>query len=117
MIVQLKEPDKMNLIGFFLLDLLSDNLKNGGCEETARRMTGAFLFEASGMQITLVFRNEGIEIHPGMTAKINAKITGEMNDLLDVVLGEGYLKLLLSGKIKIGGNILELLKLLKILRS
>jgi len=44
-------------------------------------------------------------------------ITGEMNDLLDVALGESYLKLLLIGRIKIGGNILMLLKLLKVLRS
>ena len=106
----------MNLIGFFLHDLLKNNLKKGSCEETARQMNGAFLFEASGMQVTFVFQNESIEIHPGIAAKINAKIIGEMNDLLDVALGEGYLKLLLIGRIKIGGNILKLLKLLKVLR-
>jgi len=116
MIVQLKEFDKMNLIGFFLHDLLKNNLKKGSCEETARRMNGAFLFEASRMQITLVFQKESIEIHPGKLAKINSKITGEMNDLLDVALGESYLKLLLIGRIKIGGNIFKLLKLLKVLR-
>ena len=115
--VQLKKAEKMNLIGFFLLDLLRDNLKNGSCEKTARQMNGAFLFEASGMQVTLIFQNESIEIHAGKVAKINAKITGEMNDLLDVALGESYLKLLLIGRIKIGGNILMLLKLLKVLRS
>ncbi len=116
MIVQLKEFDKMNLIGFFLHDLLKNNLKKGSCEEIARRMNGAFLFEASRMQITLVFRKESIEIHPGKVAKINSRITGEMNDLLDVALGESYLPLLFTGKIKIGGNIFKLLKLLKVLR-
>ncbi len=117
MIVQLKEPDKMNLIGFFLHDLLKNNLKKGSCDEAARRIIGAILFEASGMQATLVFQKEAIEIHPGKVAKINSKITGEMNDLLDVAIGESYLKLLFIGKIKIGGNILMLLKLLKILRK
>ena len=116
MLVELKEPDKMNLIGFFLRDLLRNNIKNGRCEEIARKVNGVFLFEASRMQITLVFQKDSIKIYPGKAAKINSRITGEMNDLLDVALGESYLKLLLIGRIKIGGNIFKLLKLLRVLR-
>lgn len=114
--VQLKESDRINLIGFFLRDLLRTNLQNESCKQSARRMKGAILFNASGMQATVVFKDESVQIQPGGVENVHAKISGEMSVLLDVALGANYLKFLLTGKIRIGGNILILLKLLKILR-
>lgn len=105
----------MNLVGFFLRDLLRTKLVSERAQRIARQMSGTILFNASGMQTSVIFRRESIEIYSGVSDIINSKITGDLNALLDVALGENYLKFVLTGKIRIGGNVLKLLKFLQLL--
>ncbi len=113
--IKLADPDKMNLVGYFLRDLLTTNLTSEKRQKMARHLKGAILFNASGMLVTLTFHGEYIELHPGIANQTNSKIAGDLNALLDVALGANYLKYLLTRKIKIGGNVFKLLKLLKLL--
>ncbi|MFQ5637956.1 MAG: SCP2 sterol-binding domain-containing protein [bacterium] len=106
----------MNLLGYFFRDLLKANLTDSTREKTARKMQGSFLFDATGMHITVVFRKDVVEIQPGKAAKVNGGIRGDLNTLLEVALGGGYVRYLLMGKIKIHGNVFKLLKLLEVLR-
>ncbi|MFQ5751676.1 MAG: SCP2 sterol-binding domain-containing protein [bacterium] len=114
--VKITESNKMNLIGYFLRDILKTNLSSKKCQTVADKLQGAVVFDASGMKATLIFGKDAIEIYPGTAGGINAKITGDLNTLLDVALGANYLKLILAGKLKIGGNLFLLLKLIKLLR-
>ncbi|RMF69193.1 MAG: hypothetical protein D6743_02260 [Calditrichaeota bacterium] len=114
--VTIPQIEKMNLVGFFLRDLLRQNLTSKRAQAAAKRLKGAVLFRASGMEISLVFTERAVEIHSGKTEKTRATISGTLPSLLDVALGENYLKSLLTGKIQIRGNILLLLSLLKLLR-
>ena len=114
--VKFSNPEQMNLLGYFLRDLLKTSLTNEKNSKIARQLHSAFLFDANGMAATVTFRKDAVEIQQGNTADVFTKISGELNALLDVTFGESYLKYLLTGKIRIRGNVLKLLKLLKILR-
>ncbi|MFQ5708755.1 MAG: SCP2 sterol-binding domain-containing protein [bacterium] len=117
MVVDFSEPERMNLVGYFIRDLLRNNLSNTRHQVLARRLHGAFLFDASGMEITLDFRGDSIAIHQGGRGKITATVRGDLSTLLDIALGENYLKYLLTGRIKLSGNLFKLLKLIRILRT
>lgn len=106
----------MNLVAYFLRDLLRNNLASPDTQKLARRINGAILFDASGMLTTLVFRDQIIELQPGNSTKNAATIKGDLSALLEVALGANYLKFLVSGKIKISGNIFTLLKLMRLMQ-
>ncbi len=114
--IKFSEPERMNLIGYFLRDILRTNLSIEKYQKAAQKLKGAFLITASGMEVTLLFTGEVIEIHQGTYNKINSKVAGDLNTLLDVVLGANYLSFLVTGKIKVRGNVFKLLKVMKILR-
>ncbi|MFQ5769331.1 MAG: SCP2 sterol-binding domain-containing protein [bacterium] len=113
--IKFLQPDRMNLIGYFLRDILRTNLSSEKVQKFAQNMKGAILFDASDMKATLIFQGDIIKIHQGTYHKINARIKGDLNALLDVALGSNYLTFLLKGKIKVGGNIFKLLKVMRLL--
>lgn len=114
--VKFLEPDRMNLMGYFLRDILQTNLSSKKGQKVAQYMKGNILFIASEMNVTLLFQDDVIEIRAGFLDKINARVKGDLNTLLDVALGSNYLTFLLRGKIKVGGKIFMLLKVMKLLR-
>ena len=114
--VKFSEPEKMNLLGFFVRDLLRTNLATESSQKGARKLKGNINLDVSGMRVTLIFKDEAVQIATGNVKKSSCKMTGDMKSLLDVALGANYLKFLLSGKIKITGNVLMLLKLIELLR-
>lgn len=113
--IQLHEPERVSLVAFFLRDLLQNRLAHQRARNIAQSLDAKVAFIASGMQITLQFDGTSVFILPGKPPQANATISGELNELLDVALGANYLPPLLTGKIKIAGNLFILLKLLKVL--
>lgn len=113
--VTFPEPEKMNLIAYFLRDLLQTRLWDPQKQAQAQAMQGAILFQASNMQVVLEFGNEEVAISPEASKNFQAKIRGDLAALLDIAAGAPYFKFLLLGRLRIGGNLLLLLKLLKVL--
>ncbi|MFQ5822607.1 MAG: SCP2 sterol-binding domain-containing protein [bacterium] len=114
--VKFPDPERMNLIGYFLRDILQTNLSSEESQKAARKLKGTFLISASSMDVTLSFNGESIVIYRGSFGKINSRVKGDLNALLDIVLGTNYLIFLFRGKIKVGGNLFKLLKVMKFLR-
>lgn len=114
--IQLHEPERLSLVAFFLRDLLQNRLEREQVREIAQSLNAKVAFIASGMEITLRFDGAAVVILPGKQDQANATISGELNELLDVALGANYIPLLLTGKIKIAGNLFVLVKLLKVMR-
>jgi ubiquinone biosynthesis protein UbiJ len=69
------------------------------------------------MEVTLVFQQNDIEMHTGVAEPINARIRGDLTELMRVALGANYVKSLLTGDIKVRGKLFLLLKFMKLLRS
>ena len=114
--VRFAQPDKMNLIGYFLRDMLRTSLLSGQGLQTARSLKGRILFRVNSMEVTLVFQQKNIEMHQGVVAPVDARIDGNLTELIQVALGAGYLKPLLNGDIKVRGKVFLLLKFMQLLR-
>ncbi len=52
----------------------------------------------------------------GEQGKADARVCGNMDALLGVALGHGMVGPVLSGKLKVGGKVWRLLKMLKLLK-
>ena len=114
--VKFAQAEQMNLIGYFLRDMLRTSLAYESGKKVAHRLRGSILFNVNGMEVTLVFKDEDIELHQGSLKPLDARIRGDLTALLDVAIGESYWKALLTGDIKVSGNLLKLLRLIKLLR-
>lgn len=114
--VRFSDPLRMNLIGYFLRDILRTGLSFEDRRKVARSLNSSILFDVNGMLITVSFGREFIEIAQGAANQTSAKISGDLNALIEIALGDNYLKYLITGRIKIGGNLFKLLKLIKLMR-
>lgn len=114
--VRFAQAEKMNLLGYFLRDILKNNLTSERREEVARSLSGGVLIRASGMEATLQFREDVIEIHQGETQPISSTVTGDLNALLEVAMGANYLGFLIKARIRVRGNLFQLIKLIKLLQ-
>ncbi|MCG8605322.1 SCP2 sterol-binding domain-containing protein, partial [bacterium] len=103
--VRFTQPDKMNLIGYFLRDMLRTSLLSDGGLQAAGKLKGRILFRVNSMEVTLVFQQKKIELHQGVAEPIDAHILGDLTDLMRVALGANYLKSLLTGEIKVRGKL------------
>ncbi|RMD92998.1 MAG: hypothetical protein D6813_04850 [Calditrichaeota bacterium] len=114
--VVLTDPSRANLVDYFIREILQTNLQNPQKHRIAEKIKGIYLFQASGMTSMVNFNGEIIEIGRQSNGKIRAKVRGELNTLLEIILGANYIWLFLKGKIRINGNLIKLLNLLKLLR-
>ncbi|NIR48659.1 SCP2 sterol-binding domain-containing protein [candidate division KSB1 bacterium] len=113
--VRFSNPEQMNLLGYFLRDLLRTSLSDERRTTIARQLKGSILFNASGMRSTLVFQKDTIEVCSGDGNGASSQITGDLESLLEVALNGNYLAHLVNGRIKVRGNLFKLLKLMKLL--
>ena len=84
--------------------------------KTVRKMQFSVLVKASEMKATLLFKRGEIEIVSGGTDNFDTYVDGSLGVLFRICLGQNYLFPLLTGRVKIGGNVLKLIPLLKLLR-
>jgi hypothetical protein len=110
-------PGEMNLLGYILRSLLDRNLKSPGGERAFRKMKGKVLVGASQMKVTLDFDGDDLQISVGLVGKAQARVQGSMDTLLGVALGKGMVGPVLSGKLKVGGRVWRLLRMLKLLEA
>lgn len=113
--VTFPQPDKMNLVAYFLRDMFRSRLENKKAQDLARRMEATILFDASGMQACVTFKGDDIEITSSAPGKIDARISGDLSTLLDIALGANYFMLIARRKVIIAGNLTKLLMLDKLL--
>ena len=90
--IKFSDLERMNLVGFFFLDLLRTNLDEEKCEQAARRLKSTVLITAGEMQITLQFQENVIVIHPGRLDTVDCSVSGDLKSLLDVALGANYMR-------------------------
>ncbi|MFC1609489.1 hypothetical protein ACFL6C_00895 [Myxococcota bacterium] len=84
-------------------------------QKKVQRLRGDVWLRAGNMWVTLCFDGEGIEVVRGRTERRRASVEGEMDALLGVVTGAGMFGPLLRRRMKVGGNLFFLLKMLPIL--
>ena len=121
-LVRLRDPENMNVLGLLLEGFLRNVLQDAALAQRAKRLSGNVCLRAGTMWATLCFDGAGVEIVRGKTAQRRAAVEGEMHELLGLVTGgvRGMVTAvapLLRRRLRLGGDLLFLLRMLPILTA
>jgi len=114
--VSITEPDKANLLCLMMANMLKDNVNKKVDELYTVKNKGNFCIVGTKMEVYLSISLGKIIISPKRPEKIDSTIKTNLNVLLDIASGRGFIKPFLTGKIKIKGNPFKLLALLKLFK-
>lgn len=115
--VNVVEAERMNLLGLMLSNLLIRKLEDPVAARHARALSGDVVLEASGMQITLRFEPDRIEVTRGGTDHPRAHIHGTLTALLGAALGRDRVRSVLRRELVVRGNPVALWHLLALVRA
>lgn len=117
--VKVDDPEHMNLLGLLLAGFLGKQLTHPKLARRAGKLRGGFGVQAGRMAITITFAADGIHISKGLEHKTRARISGSMQEMVDLVAGDGgtvaAVIAVLEGRIGIRGNPFALFGLLPIM--
>lgn len=115
--VVLDDAPRMNLLGLLLRGLLVTNLAEPRLAVRAAGLKGTVEVAAGRMVANLAFEGSRVVIRTGPAERARARVAGDMVALLDVVARRALVGPVVSGKIRLGGNLFFLLRLLPLLRT
>ncbi len=115
-IIKFSKPGEMNLAGYFLKNILERSIiqENKHCIQITNANV---LITVSSMKITVRFKGEEIEILQGEVPPIHASVKGGMTAFLQAYARKKYLVPILAGRLRVGGNVLKLIPLLRSLKA
>ncbi len=106
----------MNLLGYFLELIVASH-----CDDPKKTRNGKrpvnLLIRGGRMAVYLVFEGTNIHIMPANEdLRPHITVSASLNTFLDISLGKSVVKAFLLGKIRLRGNLIRLLFLLKWLK-
>jgi putative sterol carrier protein len=113
--VKTGDPGTLNVAGLIIKELIETNLANPSKLDRVKSMDTLLGIRASGMCLSIRFKGGEVSIENGFPVKPNVTISADIGDF--VSLGAGSLNPLpiLTGRIKLGGNVFKLIPLLGII--
>ena len=117
--INIADEERMNLLGLLLKRMIEKNLND---TINLKKLNNKKIFiQAGKMKVTLNISDDNIEIkRVTAIAKSNAKIRGSFDAFIRIATGKRrpfiFFIEILSGNIRIGGNPLTLLPLIKVLK-
>jgi len=115
--VVVDQPEKQNLLGLLMRNILATNLADEAKYARVRDVTADILIQAGEMIVTLRLDGGRLTIITGPTEHPKAKVRGGMSALLGVASGGGVVGPFLRGTIRASGNMLLLLKILPLIKK
>jgi hypothetical protein len=118
--VVFRTPGEMNLLGYILRSLVERNLNTQKGARALSKMKGTVLVGASRMTVTLDFSGEDLEMQvggQGPQGKPDVRVRGSMDALLGVSLGKGMIWPVMTRRLKVGGKVWRLLRMLPLLKA
>ncbi len=113
--IKIEHPENMNLLGLILASILKKNLERENISRIVSKLSSSINIRAGRMEANLTFIDGDVLIRRGFSEKADGYVSGTLNAFVDMGLRRNLLKRFLKGDVKIGGNILKLLPLLKLL--
>ena len=114
--VAVEDPQKMNLLGLLLANVVERALENPKTQRKCGPMKGDVQVKAGRMSVRLRFNQGRVEVVRASDAGARASVRGDLETLTDVSLGGGVVRHFLSRRLRVAGNVLFLLKTLPFLR-
>ena len=116
--VSISEPDRMNLLGLMLGSLLERRMQTSSAMRHARHIKGDVAIDASGMKVTLRFRDGSIEVTRQQPARRPvASVRGTLVAMLDAALGRNRVRHVVHGGLIAWGRPDTLWHLLALMRA
>ena len=118
--VVFKTPGEMNLLGYILRGLVERNLETPKGAKAFSKMKGTVLVGASKMTVTLDFSGEDLQMEVGAQdrqSRSDVRVRGSMDTLLGVSLGKGMVWPVVTRRLKVGGKVWRLLRMLPLLKA
>lgn len=110
-------PERSPLASFFLESLLARKIASAAGARALAGFERRIFLQAGEMKVTLAFRGTAVEIHPGEVAPWDAAVVADLATLLQLGLGRGYVWPFVTGRLRMRGNPLPLLTLLRLFRA
>jgi ubiquinone biosynthesis protein UbiJ len=108
--------ESLNLLGLMLRALVARNLADPAIARRIRGISGDVLLCADRMRVTLRLRQGEIAVLRDAAGPWRARVQGSLGALLALALGRGLVWAVLSRRVRVGGNLLLLLRLMPLLR-
>lgn len=115
--VVFKTPGEMNMLGYILRCLVERNLETPKGARAFAKMKGTVMVGASRMRVTLDFSGEDLVVEMGWRDNVDVRVRGSMDTLLGVSLGKGMIWPVVTGRLKVGGKVWRLLRMLPLLKA
>ena len=115
---EVEAPERMHLLGLMLASMLTRRLQDPHAAAAARKLAKPVVIESGEMIAALHFEAQRVLVRRDRpTERTAARIRGALMVLLDVALGRRRIRHVLSGRLRLQGSPLALLRLLTLLRS
>jgi hypothetical protein len=111
------DKSRTNLLGLIVGDVIERSLKDSAGIERCKNLRGDIELEAGKMRTSLSFRGGDIVVDEKSETKPRARVSGDLESLTQVALGQKLFAPYFRGKLKISGNIFFILKILPLLRD
>ncbi len=119
-VVTIENPERMNLLGLMLGDIIGRNLGTPAGQRAIRRLRGAVVVGSGLMTVTLRFDGAGLAIARDAAPSPAASVRGSLETFVGMATGGSLLTMVapvLCGKLRIGGNPMTLLRMRPLLRT
>lgn len=118
--MKIQEIGELNGLAATVLPLMEQSIENPGRMERLRRISGSFVAteKNTGISITITFDKGTVSLQSGAVPKPSAALWTDFDSLAAYSCGElSPIVGVITGKIKVRGDILKLLKMVPILRT
>ena len=115
-IVMVESPGTLNVLGLMLMQILDKAGNDPDKAQIVRSLRHSLLVKVSGMAVTVNFENGKVFIQNGIRKQCDSEISGDMQAILKVGVGGNPAIPFLKRKIRVKGNLLDLFKIMNLLR-
>lgn len=111
------DREKLNLLGYFIEKIIMKNCNDSNKKNWSKRFSAKLLITGSSMSVLVVLNEGVIKIMPtDERIKPDVSVKADLSTFLDIALGGNLIPIYLSGKIKLKGNLIKLIPMLKWIR-
>ena len=115
--VVLESPARTQILGLLMRGLLDNRLTDDALFARALRLRGDVQIRAGDMVLTLRFGDGPVRVVPYATDRPRASVRGSLRALLDIAGGHGFVLPVLTGRLRVAGNLFLLLRMLPLLTA
>lgn len=114
--VVVEDLAQMNLLGLFLRGLLERQLADPAVARRLEGVQGGLAIHAAGMDLVLDFDGPLVRVRLRGDSQVKAWVSGPMAPLVDILVGRYPLGAVLTRKVRVGGDLSFVWRVLPALR-